>query len=472
MRDRVPAPGRENRVKLTQDDGTVLSGVLAYDDQATQEGSTYTKGNVLPDDACDLLLLDREQAEPKDAFMILGLLHADVYGRVEITVRNSSNQPVSGISFLIGTVQVKTDANGVAYTDLPVGSYTARFTSALDISFSQSTLSVAAVRGKISRYTVTANTYAGNQRTFTTSGEFKFSENVESFDVFCVGGGGSGAAATMLFDTEHRGAVAATGGASGFTKTLLNYTTNLDKPLVVTIGAGGPSVTGHAEGYTDIGGTFSKGQILGDANGADGGATSVSLNGTVICTANGGKGGEASSSTSTGSFGLFYGAKGGNGSAAAGGDAKRSGSSWGAYSWIQSVCGKYGTVDPIYYDDEGTQGTNEGYSQGYTNKAFEEDSGAAYGIPGQSCAAIVGNGNWTQTSSGNSTSAKIDSDNSSSSWQLSSRATNGANYGDGGGAAGALLRSTATTYNKEFNAYAYSGAGKQGLVIIRWRYKS
>lgn len=470
MRDRVPAPGRENRVKLTQDDGTVLSGVLAYDDQATQEGSTYTKGNVLPDDACDLLLLDREQAEPKDAFMILGLLHADVYGRIEITVRNASNQPVSGVSFLIGTVQVKTDTNGVAYTDLPVGSYTARFTSALDISFSQSTLSVAAVRGKISRYTVTANTYAGNQRTFTTSGEFKFSENVESFDVFCVGGGGSGGAATMIYDLERRGAVAATGGASGFTKTLLNHTENLDKPVVITIGAGGTAVTATLSATTNSSGSLG-GQEISDENGKPGGATSVSLNGTVICTANGGGGGEASSSTATSMFGLFYGAKGGNGSAAAGGDAHRVGSSsWSTYSWIESVCGKYGTEDPIYYDDEGTQSTNEGYSQGYTNKAFEESAGTAYGIPGQSCAASRNNGTFTGYSSGISTNAGI-TVYTNGTTSVTARASNGADYGDGGGAAGALSR-TNSTGNRTYNAYAYGGAGKQGLVIIRWRYKS
>lgn len=53
MRDRVPAPGKENRVRITQDNGQVVEGVLSYADSATQEGSTYTKGNVLPDSLCD-----------------------------------------------------------------------------------------------------------------------------------------------------------------------------------------------------------------------------------------------------------------------------------------------------------------------------------------------------------------------------------------------------------------------------------
>lgn len=71
MRDRLPAPGKENRVRITQDNGQVVEGVLAYADSATQEGSTYTKGNVLPDSLCDTLGIDPENGEPKDAFLAL-----------------------------------------------------------------------------------------------------------------------------------------------------------------------------------------------------------------------------------------------------------------------------------------------------------------------------------------------------------------------------------------------------------------
>lgn len=69
MRDRVPTPGKENRVKITQDDGSVIEGVLSYADEATQEGSAYTRGNVLPDEVCDTLQIDRTSSEPKDAFL-------------------------------------------------------------------------------------------------------------------------------------------------------------------------------------------------------------------------------------------------------------------------------------------------------------------------------------------------------------------------------------------------------------------
>lgn len=69
MRDRIPTPGKANRVRITQDDGTVVEGVLSYADDATQEGSAYTKGNVLPDDVCLELGIDPDTSEPKDAFV-------------------------------------------------------------------------------------------------------------------------------------------------------------------------------------------------------------------------------------------------------------------------------------------------------------------------------------------------------------------------------------------------------------------
>ena len=69
MRDRIPTPGKANRVRITQDDGTVVEGVLAYADDATQEGSAYNKANVLPDDVCEALAIDSDTAEPKDAWL-------------------------------------------------------------------------------------------------------------------------------------------------------------------------------------------------------------------------------------------------------------------------------------------------------------------------------------------------------------------------------------------------------------------
>lgn len=68
MRDRIPEPGKENRVRIVQDDGQVVEGVLEHADNAAIEGSSYNKANVLPDTVCDKFKINRTTAEPKDAF--------------------------------------------------------------------------------------------------------------------------------------------------------------------------------------------------------------------------------------------------------------------------------------------------------------------------------------------------------------------------------------------------------------------
>ena len=67
MQDRVPTPGKENRVRIRLDDGQTIEGVLEYADEASVQGSVYNKANVLPDDLCSVLELPTS-AEPKDAF--------------------------------------------------------------------------------------------------------------------------------------------------------------------------------------------------------------------------------------------------------------------------------------------------------------------------------------------------------------------------------------------------------------------
>lgn len=67
MQDRVPTPGKENRVRIRLDDGQTIEGVFEYADEAIVQGSAYNKENVLPDDVCTALGIDTS-AEPKDAF--------------------------------------------------------------------------------------------------------------------------------------------------------------------------------------------------------------------------------------------------------------------------------------------------------------------------------------------------------------------------------------------------------------------
>lgn len=71
MRDRMPTPGKEGRVRLTLDSGEVIEGVLSFADNAVQSGSIYNKANVLPDEVCDTLGIDCEAGELKDALATL-----------------------------------------------------------------------------------------------------------------------------------------------------------------------------------------------------------------------------------------------------------------------------------------------------------------------------------------------------------------------------------------------------------------
>lgn len=68
MQDRVPTPGKENRVRIRLDDGQSIEGILEYADDASVQGSVYNKANVLPDDVCNVLNIPTS-AEPKDAFL-------------------------------------------------------------------------------------------------------------------------------------------------------------------------------------------------------------------------------------------------------------------------------------------------------------------------------------------------------------------------------------------------------------------
>lgn len=72
MQDREPQVGREGRVRITQDDGTVIEGVLEMADNATIQGTPYNKATQLSDAVAQALKLTPvEGATVNDA---LGLL--------------------------------------------------------------------------------------------------------------------------------------------------------------------------------------------------------------------------------------------------------------------------------------------------------------------------------------------------------------------------------------------------------------
>lgn len=436
MRDRVPTPGKENRVKITQDSSTAIEGVLAYADDATQEGSPYTKGNVLPDEVCDLMSLDHNSSEPRDAFCYLALMQASVYGKIVVTV-TSNGLPMVGINFTIGNHSVTTNSQGQASVIVSPGNYTATFSNTLDLIFSPASMQVTATKGKINYYSVTASEASITQQTFTSSTSISFSSRVSDFDVFCVGGGGSGGAACgMRASSSHRCYCGACGGAGGYTATAKNIA-NTGNVIRIVVGAGGASVTSQIN-RNDVSTALGIGE-----NGQSGGESYVQINANKVCSAAGGEGGNGACS-----YDYVYapGANGGSGSGSASG-------------YPVGSSGYNGS-------DGGDSGGNAGGTgQGTTTRAFGESSGTQYSPAGRS-AFVSTSGNRSEGAGG--TGAGEPEALYGSSESLSAAATQGSVAGAGGGAC--AISNSLTSSEAHFTSR--SGAGRAGLVIIRWRYKT
>ena len=196
MRDRIPTPGRENRIKITQDDGTVVAGVLEYDDQATQEGSPYTKGNVLPDDVCNLLGIDRVESEPKDSWV--GVIQAVGYSFLKIEALQADGTPLANfkVEGLTGVNESKcyTDVNGKLFLIIPEGAYTLTIPEAACVDSQFPPTEAVVTAGQTTNITLQA-VKNGTSATFTSSQSgLKLSGAVAKADVFCCGGGGGGGA--------------------------------------------------------------------------------------------------------------------------------------------------------------------------------------------------------------------------------------------------------------------------------------
>ena len=107
MRDRIPEPGKANRIRITLDNGNVVEGVLSYADNAQQAGSVYSKGNVLPDVVCSALGLDTDAAEPKDAFWTLAALAASGGGSGDAGALEDMEMDAQRVTLNAGWTTVK-----------------------------------------------------------------------------------------------------------------------------------------------------------------------------------------------------------------------------------------------------------------------------------------------------------------------------------------------------------------------------
>lgn len=420
MRDRVPTPGRENRVKITQDDGTVVSGVLEYDDQATQEGSPYTRGNVLPDDVCNAYNLDKVTSEPKDAFLAVpGIMGKAL---LTITVTKINGQPYPGVVVNglanVDTPRRTTNSEGKVVVYVDAGTYNLTFAPnpvCVDTSIPGKTVTVAA--GGVGSVSTKEVSNGLTSLSITSSRTVAFSANAQNIDVFCVGGGGAGGAS---IPKNHPGLDPAwlsgpsAGGGGGYTTTRKNAALNPYTAYSAVVGSGGTATT---------------------SSGGNGGRTSL---GNI--TANGGKAG----GTCRGWAGeddtyvdydiLYKDIRGGNGGSGGGGVAGNAGDG-----------GSNGSDGENGNFSSGVIVDNGGKGQGTTTTAFGENAGIYYGAGG---GAGGGNGGAGGETGGGAGSRSSKPGNSGE-----------ANTGAGGGG-------TQATHGN--STPVAGGNGGSGIIKLRW----
>lgn len=378
MRDRVPTPGRENRVKITQDDGTVVAGVLEYDDQATQEGSPYTRGNVLPDDVCNAYNLDKVTSEPKDAFLAVPGIMGKALLTITVTKINGQPYPgvvVNGLSN-IDAPRRTTNSEGKVVVYVDAGTYNLTFSPnpvCVDTSIPGKSVTVAA--GGVKSVSTKEQSNGLTSLTITSSRTVAFSTNVTNLDAFLVGGGGAGCGKSASGD-----GTPGLGGGGGRTATYRNLSISkyTQYSAVVGSGATGTSGSGGAGGSTSI---FAKSVIGGTG-------------GSMQSGGNGGSGGGGRYFINDGAY---Y--QGGNGGTDGGNGEGQTGSA---------------------------QGRPGGTGQGSTTRAFGEATGGLYaggGGGGSESVFAPGNGGSGGGGSGGG---------------INENGVNGtANTGGGGGGAGA-----------------------------------
>ena len=375
-------------------------------------------------------------------------------GRIILKLSTESGMKLSGISVTNNqnTTVAQSTEDGVYVGDFEVGTVTFNFGATIGIN-THSAVTVTAKNGEITTVEV-------NDFTIQESGEFLIDTSQEVFipsfidkvDLFGVGGGGAGAKVIGIgsSSTSQKISGAATGGAGGYTTTLLDYNI-LDhtKPLKITIGAGGISSQ-----------TIQTNATYSTQHGGRGGDTTVSYDGSNILTANGGEGGYGVGNKQSGSVNASSSANGASGGSGSGGARVSIGYDASATSDIVLTVGNAG-LDGSNGEDGGT--TSGGTGQGTTTKEFGDSSKNMYSNAGASAVAGL-----VKTSTGVSDvgtyasgagKATAIADNTTT--EIDASGGDADRYGCGGGG-------VVVVRNAQYKVTAIGGFGYKGMVKIRW----
>lgn len=425
--------GSEN---CTSTKNEVLKGYTAITSESGDEpveGALELTGNALPNQVLAGSTFYNANAKSKQtgtmAVQSILSFSAAVYSSTAIafTWQNPAKGPFSEVIIVGKTGSYPTSiTDGTRYYKGSGSNSTASGTSSATVSgFSGGTtyyFRALSYTTKDSGEWVHANTYTATvvttkgMQTFKASGTFTVPTGVRNVDIFCVGGGGSGARGEsvpigLADNTNYYGSG---GGAGGFTSTGKNIAVTPGESLGITVGDGGTAISSYL--------------------GADGGASLVTRSSTVLKSANGGKGAEKTTVAG----------KGGSG-----------GSGGGRGAFVGKSSGD--TISGAATSGGANGASSSGTGQGSTTKAFEDSSGTQFsGAGGGGGMRKTNNSVQLNGASGGAGGGGRGGNYAEGDMRGLPGATN--TGGGGGGGCGA------------WDLGDFGGNGGSGIVIIRWGY--
>lgn len=364
-------------------------------------------------------------ATVEDALLVLGTPSAGS-GILRVSCVDSDGKAVSGCVVQVGSIWgISTTAGSVTF-ELGAGDYSVSVLSPIDYGMESQTFNVNIPLSESVTLTATiVDSLSGATELRVTNSVTRaaFSGRVITADVFCVGGGGSGAS-YRRYPNNNKSA-SASGGAGGYTKMKTNI--SLELPLTLTIGSGGAAVA------------VSDTQDGAKSGNAGGTTKVVDMLGNTILSAPGGAGGNTGTDR-------VAGAAGGSGS---GGVMLLSG------TFYVGASGQDGASGGVGYSASYGPG---GAGQGTTTRLWQQSSGELFSSAGGSAIASVDTYGEKTGTAGTGAGAAYAMNNPNTIGDLS--AGSATTYGSGGGGIAVLDDASSGAYS--------SGAGKQGLIVFRW----
>ena len=358
-------------------------------------------------------------------------------GILYVFCKDEAGEPVSGCVVTIGEDLAVTKESGLVKYLLEPGTYSATIRSPIDYGAEVKTVNVTVALSEVTAVGVTIvdSLDGSTELRFTKSVVAAFSGRVESADVFCVGGGGSGGAVSVFTGSNYQGA-GACGGAGG--KTVTAVLNDVTAVLIASVGSGGQAKEAPA---VQASGNAKKG-----IDGAGGGTTTVKTSsGIVIASAAGGEGGTADGTSLQSSNVIkLPGASGGSGSGAA------------RIVLNNAVIGASGFDGASGADAGAILG---GTGQNTTTRAFGEPDGELFS-PAGGGAGIAYNtsSKFGYGEVGENASEGVAGDGTDGNKTAISSTTPGA-----GGGGSAIFQKAISG-----SLVATSAAGANGLIIFRW----